>query len=107
MLVAHLGDLGQPLPGVLLVVLLLEADRHDVLDSGAGHLRLPVAGGVQRRLADLGAHLRIAQVLEEFAARRGPGRQTGREAGAAGDVGVHVGGDVEPFGAGGVDAGDD
>src|SRR6185437_8062967 len=70
---------------------------------GRRDLRFPITGWVERRLTDPGAHLGVAQVVEKLPAGRGPGRQDRRETGAAGGIGIHIGGDVDPLGTRRVD----
>ena len=74
----------------------LKPDRHDAARASfVGH-RFPVARRLQRLGANLGAHDWIGQIFEELAVGRRPRRQRGGQPGAAGDVGVHVGGDIQP-----------
>src|SRR5206468_11746888 len=95
------GDLGQPLPFVLLERVDGEADDLDTSRSRREAEALEVRAVAGHLLLGARAHGRVAQPVEELALRVHPRRDARRETVLAGDVGILVGRDVLSRGSGG------
>ncbi len=107
---AHGRNLRQGLAREVLEIGVLESDQQDILRA-AGR-QVPVLPGIRRR-GDLpdqafpGGGITKSLRPGLVAALLHPGRHGRVQAGGAGRVGVHVGGDVEALGARRLDPGDD
>ncbi len=89
-------DIREPLPVVVAQLLPLQAHGHDAFRPRKRAHCFPGAIWVQCRLPERRAGGGVAQVIIELAVGGGGWRQHGREARAAGDIGVHIGGHVLP-----------